>query len=249
MKEITIEISYMEEKMKIIENELERLKSMVPKGVKLRAVRYGNTYQYFVRKRGDSTSGKYIKKEDRMIAVMLAQIEYDEKLYELIKKRIASMEKLKTKVSEDPFDAALNKMTPGKSILIKPHYVSDKAYIQDWLHQIYEKSIYKEDSPEFYTRQGLRVRSKSEIIIADILDEVRLPFLYEKPLILKSGTVHPDFTLLDIRERREIYWEHFGMMDDMDYRNNAFFKIRNYESSGYYQNDSLIWTLKRVSIL
>ena len=34
------------------------------------------------------------------------------------------------------------------------------------------------------------------------------------------------------------------MMYDMDYRNNAFFKIRNYESNGLYQNDSVIWTFE-----
>lgn len=30
----------------------------------------------------------------------------------------------------------------------------------------------------------------------------------------------------------------------MDYRNNAFFKIRKYEESGFYQHDSLIWTIE-----
>ena len=73
------------------------------------------------------------------------------------------------------------------------------------------------------------------MIIADILDEFSVPFLYEKPLQLRGGIVHPDFTLLNIRERREIYWEHFGIMDDTDYRNNAFQKLRNYEASGFKQ--------------
>ncbi len=90
----------------------------------------------------------------------------------------------------------------------------------------------------------MRVRSKSEVIIADILDETGIPFLYEKPLKIKSGVTHPDFTMLDISKRREIYWEHFGMMDDIDYRNNAFLKIKNYEASGLYQHDSMIWTFE-----
>ena len=107
--------------------------------------------------------------------------------------------------------------------------------------------IFKEGIPEYYTRKGLRVRSKSEVIIADILDELYVPFLYEKPLKLKTGIVHPDFTLLNIKERREVYWEHFGMMDDIEYRNNAMMKIRNYEASGLYQYDSVIWTFETGS--
>lgn len=80
------------------------------------------------------------------------------------------------------------------------------------------------------------------MIIADILDEMSVPFLYEKPLQIGSATVHPDFTLLNIRERREMYWEHFGMMDDMEYRNNAFQKMRKYEST--FRRSSLIWTFE-----
>lgn len=97
---------------------------------------------------------------------------------------------------------------------------------------------------QYYMRNGLRVRSKSEILIADILDEMSIPFLYEKPLLLSSGLYHPDFTLLNIKERKEVYWEHFGMMDDMDYRNSAFKKIRRYEASGLFHPDSFLWTFE-----
>ena len=130
-KDILSEISFMEEKMKVLKEELEILNSKVESGVKLRAVRYGNTYQYFLRRRGDSFSGEYIKKEDRAKAVLLAQIEYDEKLYELLKKHIDSMVKLRSILQEDPFAVALNKMPSGKRVLIKKHYVSDELYIND----------------------------------------------------------------------------------------------------------------------
>ena len=103
---------------------------------------------------------------------------------------------------------------------------------------------FKENSPEYYTKRGLRVRSKSEILIADMLDEMSIPFFYEKPLQLKRRIVHPDFTLLDIKERKEVYWEHFGMMDDRDYRDEALLKIREYESNDLYQYDSVIWTFE-----
>jgi hypothetical protein len=61
------------------------------------------------------------------------------------------------------------------------------------------------------------VRSKSELIIANLLFEREIDFRYEKLLYAPDGTFHlPDFT---IRWRgEEFYWEHVGMLDRSDYR-------------------------------
>ena len=48
--------------------------------------------------------------------------------------------------------------------------------------------------------------------------------------------------------KKELYWEHFGMMDDIEYRNNAFIKIQRYEQNGFYQHSSLIWTFETISL-
>ena len=34
------------------------------------------------------------------------------------------------------------------------------------------------------------------------------------------------------------------MMDDADYRNDAFLKMRKYEECGFYQYDRFIWTFE-----
>lgn len=103
---------------------------------------------------------------------------------------------------------ALAHMAFAKRDLINPHHLSDEAYINKWKNQSYTGLDFDDRAHEYYTRQGLRVRSKSEILIADILDDLSIPFLYEKPLHLNSDTFHPDFTLLNIRQRKEMYWEH-----------------------------------------
>ena len=49
------------------------------------------------------------------------------------------------------------------------------------------------------------MRSKSEVIISNALREYNIPYLYEKPVTLgKEVTVYPDFTILKLKERREI---------------------------------------------
>ena len=227
-----------------VSEELKGLKKKVPDGTRLHAAKHGKTYQYYIIWNGTKRVREYICKEKMEMAQYLAQIEYFEKLLERLKKDIKCLEKLKEKCPGNPFNWVEEHMSQGKYALVTPVYCNDAQYIQEWKNQIYEKMQFRDNSPEFYTRQGIRVRSKSEMIIADMLDEMNMPFLYEKPLKLETRTIHPDFTLLDINNRREIYWEHFGMMDDMDYRNDAFLKIRKYEECGFYQYDRLVWTFE-----
>ena len=93
------------------------------------------------------------------------------------------------------------------------------------------------------TDRGERVRSKSELIIANLLSKEGIPYKYECPLRLKGfGTVHPDFTALRRNARREIYWEHLGMMDDPEYTARAVRKISAYILNGFYPGEDLIIT-------
>lgn len=63
---------------------------------------------------------------------------------------------------------------------------------------------------------GDMVRSKSEVIIANMLHERGIKFYYEKPLFAPDGTMYlPDFTI--IWNGEEIYWEHVGRVSDPKY--------------------------------
>lgn len=63
---------------------------------------------------------------------------------------------------------------------------------------------------------GDMVRSKSEVIIANILHERGIKFFYEKPLFASDGKMYlPDFTI--IWNGDEIYWEHVGKISDNKY--------------------------------
>ena len=60
------------------------------------------------------------------------------------------------------------------------------------------------------------VRSKSEVIVANMLHERGITFYYEKPLYASDGTMYlPDFTVIWSGE--EIYWEHVGRLNDPKY--------------------------------
>ena len=54
--------------------------------------------------------------------------------------------------------------------------------------------------------------------------------------------MYPDFTILKMPERREVYLEHFGMLDDESYLENVLCKISTYERSGIYPGVDLFVT-------
>jgi ATP-dependent exoDNAse (exonuclease V) alpha subunit len=73
---------------------------------------------------------------------------------------------------------------------------------------------------EFKIHQSLAdvmVRSKSEVIIANMLFEREIAFDYEKPLYAPDGSSYlPDFTILWRGER--YFWEHLGLLTREEYR-------------------------------
>jgi hypothetical protein len=63
------------------------------------------------------------------------------------------------------------------------------------------------------TRDGLLVRSKSEVVIADLLSMHGIDFAYEQPFLGSDNTHRlPDFTIEDSATGELYLWEHLGML-------------------------------------
>ena len=56
------------------------------------------------------------------------------------------------------------------------------------------------------------------------------------------GNIYPDFTVLNVRTRKEMLWEHFGMMDEPEYAEKAVQKIMTYEQNNIFPGENLILT-------
>jgi hypothetical protein len=83
------------------------------------------------------------------------------------------------------------------------------------------------------TRKGIAVRSKSEVIIADLLYSKQIDFQYELPLYADDGTWRsPDFTIQDDTTGTTFYWEHLGMLGRPSYRRKWETKLAWYRSHG-----------------
>lgn len=84
------------------------------------------------------------------------------------------------------------------------------------------------------TRKGVAVRSKSEVVVADILESLGISYTYEQPLYSRSDT--RDFRLPDFTASFEgdiYYWEHLGMLSIPSYREAWERKLKWYLDNGY----------------
>ena len=74
---------------------------------------------------------------------------------------------------------------------------------------------------------GHMVRSKSELVIANLLHERKIPFEYETLLKAPDGTIYlPDFTVTWNGETW--FWEHWGMMTSESYQHHREVKMAWY---------------------
>ena len=195
----------------------------------------------------DENSGRqrYINVGNIKDAQNIAQRDYDLKYLKHAESEIKDIEGLLAKKYPDRAKNCYSGINEGRKMLIQPFEMSDEDYIKQWLAMPYHpKEFTENDTTEYYTDKGERVRSKSEIIIANMLKTLNIPYKYECPLKLGNILIYPDFTILDVQGRREMYLEHFGMMGDLDYANNMMLKISTYEQNNIFIGDKLICTFE-----
>ena len=224
--------------------EMEQYLEKAPKGILRISSNFGNA-QFYRKASPKDKKWQFLKEKDREIAVALAQRDYDQKVLKLAKKELSTLQKLIGRYSLGTAEDVYGKLNPARRALVTPILMPDDEFVKNWLAQSYEGLGFEEGAPEFYAESGLRVRSKSEIGIANKYDELRIPVLFERPLKLKGwGIVYPDFTPLNVRLRKEFIHEHMGKMDDPDYAEENVAKINAYEKNGYYPGKNLILTFE-----
>ena len=153
-----------------------------------------------------------------------------------------STNELEKREKEQTYEDVYDKLIYGRKILVTPHFIPDDVFLEKWLEEPFEKLYFEEDTAEHFTDRGERVRSKSEVIIANALNQVGIPYKYECPAYLGKKKIYPDFTIMKMPGRKEIYWEHLGMLDDPSYLSKNLDKLESYEENGIFLGDNLIIT-------
>ena len=112
---------------------------------------------------------------------------------------------------------------------------------RDWGKQPYTMSSYRPEFRRVTTSRGIKVRSKSEALILEVLLRYGIDVRYEQEQIIDGITIAPDFTF-EGGDRALFYWEYLGMMDKPEYATRNYRKLRTYYELGIVPGNNLILT-------
>ena len=194
-------------------------------------IAYIDTYcQYYRISETNPKTEVYLKEADLNLKKDLARKRYLEKVLIVARERLKLL-KYAVKLQNTPdLDDLYLSLSPARRKLIeKPFDVDSETYAENWLKVKYETNPYPFGEAEYYSNNRERMRSKTEVIIADTLSKFGIPYKYEKAYLLSTGIrIYPDFTILNKRTRQEFILEHFGLMDNEEYRQKFYEKTELY---------------------
>ena len=243
---------------RIIEKELQAISNMLgelpdcgqpPKGELIRRSLKGGTSYYYraaVGQRGNRTS--LCKKVSMETAVSLKNQRI---VYEIRKKLIRNQKALamllKTYSDIDVEEIAGSlpkafKDVPIGEILLERN--QSDAMVK-WATEPYER-LERNFTAYHYNLAGEKMRSKSEVLISNLLIANKIPYRYEAAISLKDASFmkvkrFPDFTIMT-PEGELIIWEHFGLLEQEAYAQDALSKINLYAMNGIIPGEGLIWS-------
>ena len=233
-----------EKSLDYVIGKINRSRKKIPEGRIRICSSHGRT-QYYLLKDSSDKVGEYIKHKDLDKVLTIAQNEYNQRVLKAAAFEKKCIRKFRKDIQGNQMEDLYDKIGKHRQRLITPVSLSDEEYVKKWLSVEYDGQVFINSNPNYYSRKGERMRSKSEVIIADLLDKYNVPYLYEFPVeLVDIGTVHTDFRTLNVRKRKVILWEHYGMMDDYDYRDDKMVEIEKYNMSGYFTGENFIYTME-----
>lgn len=207
---------------------------------------------YLITKSND-TGGKYLGKKDSKIISRYCQRDYNRHMLKKVRKLINGCEKFLNNLPSELGSASLENFLAEKNPVRRKYLtdsvLSDDEFVKEWLSVKYKGKAFSENYGELITDRGERVRSKSEMLIANKLTALGIPYRYEYPYKLRDRhgfkiTVYPDFTLLNKETRKEIILEHFGRMDDPEYVSHTLEKLLLYGRNGIFPGSRFMFTIE-----
>ena len=229
---------------KLLSETINRLKnaySVYPEGKIWVKHRNNKPYYYYI---NDDTGCRYLGKKNSYTIEALIQKGY---INDVISASELELSLLKNMLNRYPSCVAedlFNNLPEARKLYAKPIILGDDISVDEWLNAPYDHPGFKADSPKYTTLKGDRVRSKSEMIIADRLWANGIPYKYECPILVGNEILHPDFSILRLSDKKILYHEHCGMVDNPEYAENMVKRIDSYNKEGIYLGDRLFVSME-----
>lgn len=227
--------------MKVIEYAEKRIPHMACG--RLRIMKHYGTNQYFHVVEKEVSQGIYIPNSNLQLAKNLAQKAYLEKLLRAAQAEVRAIDQI---LKQDTFGKAeevYTNLPSARKALVTPLLMDDAEYAKRWQAEIFEPNPYEPENRRYATKRGEYVRSKTEAMIADSYYDMGIPYKCDYPVqVGPSRYRYMDFVLLDVKHRKEIYHEHFGLLDDPQYLMDNLHKLSEYKNTGIFVGKNLILT-------
>lgn len=212
-------------------------------------IRDGKTTEYYEISRTGKERYLSIRRDYKLIAGLQKKV-IAEILIKIIKRNLEIKEQAYSQLRDDN----LQNIMPELPRACHPNSVIEQKVKGEDSEVKQSENPYHIESLSLKTSFGLFVRSKGELLIAEILHSLGLEFYYEKKLVLQvvrydeSGqkhyyqkTYYPDFTII-AADGTVIYWEHKGLKTKWDYAERDVQKEIDYNYNGIYQSHNYIVT-------
>lgn len=225
----------------ILHSNQNELRTLPEGSLGFRSTASGTEYVHLFNEGSDRNT--YIRKgitKNPVLIARLARKKYLQVSNKLLKREIELLEKYLRFHTEPTSDNILGLLPAKFGKLPREMFFPNIRNSRAWQNKPYEQSTYKPHEKIHVTSKGLRVRSKSEVIIAELLDAWGIPYRYEMLIHFEGKTYCPDFTI-NINGKI-FYWEHCGLMSDPDYRSRNLKKLRAYQKMGIVPWNNLIIT-------
>ena len=224
--------------------EIEDKLSVLPEGSLV--IRKNKGHTYFYQDTGKSKD-RYLTKDYTELIKALVQKSYLKAVLKSARRELAALEKMMKLYPDELPEEVYDKLPEERKKHAVPVIPGNEKDARKWMDAPYTRKPFKKDAPVFITMRGERVRSKSEMIIADRLYANGIPYRYECPLKVGNMVIHPDFSMLRVSDGKVIYHEHCGMMDDPGYADEMVSRVNAYNQAGIIQGDRLTFSFESAS--
>ena len=244
-KEQLQKIMYIHNQMKA--KYIKELKSS-PKGKLIGYLHKGKHQYYHSQTVNNIYTRRGIGKND-YLKKQLARKRYIEKVLPIIENNIKALETALNNYQIITPEIIIDKMSAVYKSLPQS-YFTDKSILPEelelWMNEPFDQSTFNLHEKIHTTSRGLKVRTKAELLIAEILYMYNIAFRYEQRLYIRNRRYAPDFTI-KLPDGKIIYWEHAGKTHDTGYMYDHYDKLRFYLYKGIVPGENLILTYDAIN--
>lgn len=206
-----------------------------------------NNLQFFSK----NCEGKrtYIAKHNKKLIEQLINKKYCLLIVKKLTKELEKLDKFLASYNPGILETINNSFPEEVKPLIHLIEQSNEQFAEKWADEEYDTKGIRDGERFYRTENGEKVRSKSELTIANKLFIKGIKYRYEQAHYMKGfGKVYPDFTVLNPQTREEIIWEHFGLMDNPEYVRTCLKKLQTYADNGIFPGHGLIVTYESAEV-